>query len=220
MSFAQTEPNQITIIGTAEQEIEPDWILLGMTAKETENTKRESEVVTMENSILNFLTSIELEPDAFSIDRYSVNTKYSYSPYSKFKLSKSYKLKVENITLLDTIIAKCFEYGMDNIYVNQVGHSEIDSIQNLVLTNALVSAKDKGSLIAKTMEVKLGKVVSVDESYQLVNNQVGSYNYGDFRLEDVVVTGYGTSYKGRVGSSLSFQKIKVSKTVIVKYAIE
>lgn len=210
----------ITVVGTADMEIEPDWIQLGMTAKETENLKKESDIVTMENSILNFILSLGLDSSSFSIDRYSANTKYNYSSTSKFKLNKSYRLKIENTSFLDTIIAKCFESGMDNINVNQVGHSQIDSIQNIVLHDALISAKTKANLIAKTMDVNLGKVISVNETFRLINNQPGSYQFNDFNLEEVVVVGYGVQNKARVGSSLSFQKIQITKTVIVKYLIE
>lgn len=222
ISFGQIINNEkvITVIGIADKEIEPDWIQLGMTAKETENTKKESDMVKMENSILDFILSLGLDSNSFSIDRYSANTKYSYSPTSKFKLNKSYRLKIENTSLLDTIIAKCFESGMDNIYVNQIGHSKIDSIQNTVLHDALISAKTKANLIAKTMDINLGKVISVNESFRLINNQPGSYQFNDYQLEDVVIVGYGAQSKARVGSSLSFQKIQLTKTVIVKYEIQ
>ncbi|MEP4533493.1 MAG: SIMPL domain-containing protein [Cyclobacteriaceae bacterium] len=216
--FAQIDSNKITVIGTAHQEIEPDWINLGMSARETENTRKESDVVVMENAILEFLRSLGLDQNAFSIDRYSANTKYSYSTSSKFKLSKSYTLKIERVDLLDTIIAKCFESGIDNIYVNQIGHSKIDSIQNLVLREALISARSKAELISETTGVELGRVASVNESYHLINNQPGSYIYDDFRLDEVVVVGYGSG-RSRTGSSVSFQKITVNKTVVLKYNI-
>ena len=221
ISFGQINyENLITVIGSADKEIEPDWVQLGMSAKETENSRKESETVNMENSILDFVVSLGLDSTSFSIDRYSANTKYTYSSSSKFKLEKSYKLKIEKTQLLDTIIAKCFDSGIDNIYVSQIGHSKIDSIQNVVLNEALLSAKTKAKLIATTMEVNLGKIKSVNESYRMINNQPGSYQFNDYQLEEMVVVGYGVQSKARIGSSLSFQKIQLTKTVIVKYEIQ
>lgn len=221
ISFGQINyENLITVIGSADKEIEPDWVQLGMSAKETENSRKESETVNMENSILDFVVSLGLDSTSFSIDRYSANTKYTYSSSSKFKLEKSYKLKIEKTQLLDTIIAKCFDSGIDNIYVSQIGHSKIDSIQNVVLNEALLSAKTKAKLIATTMEVNLGKIKSVNESYRMINNQPGSYQFNDYQLEEMVVVGYGVQSKARIGSSLSFQKILLTKTVIVKYEIQ
>lgn len=222
ISFGQTTKtdNAITVVGIAEKEIEPDWLILGMSTKETENIKKKSEIVTMENSILSFIISLGLDSSSFSIDRYSANTKHSYSASSKYKLSKSYRLKIDDIALLDTIIAKCLESDMDNVYVNQIGHSQIDSIQNQVLVDALKSARLKADIISKTMGITLSKVISVNETYHVINNNIGSYQFDDYRLESVVVTAYGAQRKGRAGSSLSFQKIQLKKTVIVKYEIE
>jgi uncharacterized protein len=212
--------NIITVIGTANTEIEPNWILLSMTAKETESTKKESEIVKMENSFLGFINSLGLDSNDFFIDRYSANSKISYSSTSKLKMNKSYGLKIENIKLLDTIIIKCFDLGLDNIAINQIGHSNIDSIQNSVLKTALKSARIKADLIAKEMEINLGKVVSVDETFKMINNQSGSIDFNDYQLDNILSIGYGVQAKSRIGSSLNFQKIQVSKTVIVKYEIK
>ena len=219
LSFCQIE-KIITVIGTAELETEPDWIIIGMTARETENVKKESEIVQMENSILDFIVSLGIDPIDFSVDRYSGNTIYNYSSNSKFKLTKWYSLKISNIALLDTVIAKCFDAGMDNISVTQLGHSQIDSLKSVVLINALKSAQVKAGTIAESMKLTLGKVLSVDENYLLTNNQAGSYYYDDLRLESLGVIGYGGQSRARVGSSIALQKIKISKSVIVKYEIQ
>jgi len=222
ISFGQITNNEniITVIGVADKDIEPDWIQLNMSAKETENTNKESDVVKMENSILSFITSLGINPSYFSIDRYSANTKYNFSKTTKFKLSKSYKLRIENTNLLDTIIAKCFDSGMDNINVNQIGHTRIDSLQNIVLQDALISAKIKANIIAKTMSVNLGKVISINETYHVTNNRPGSYQFNDYQLDETVVIGFGSGSNRRVGSSLSLSKIQLNKTVIVKYEIQ
>ena len=81
ITFGQNTNNDniITVVGVADKEIEPDWVQLNMSAKDTEDTNKQSDVVKMENSILSFITSFEIDPKSFSIDRYSANTKYSFS---------------------------------------------------------------------------------------------------------------------------------------------
>jgi len=224
MIFGQT-PNQdklITVVGFADLEIEPDIIILGMSAKETENSKKESSTVIMENNISQFLKSIGIKPSNFTLDRYNANTQSIFSSLTKFKLNKTYKIIIDKVNLLDTIIVKCIEYGMDNIYVQRIDHSKIDSLQNVLLVNALKSAKDKAKVIADNMNVALGKVSSVNESFKIVGNKNDYYNYGnnDYRLEDIVVVGYGSQYKGRVGSTISIQKLDLSKTIIAKFEIQ
>ena len=224
MLCAQT-PNQdklITVIGFAELEIEPDIIVLGMSVKETENSKKESSTVIMENNISQFLKSIGIKPSNFNLDRYNANTQYSFSSSTKFKLNKSYKITIDKVNLLDTIIVRCMESGMDNINVQRIDHSKIDSLQNVLLINAIKSAKNKAKLIADNMDVKLGKVSTVNESFKIVGdkNDYNNYLNNDFKLEDIVVVGYGTQYRGRGGSTISIQKLNLSKTIIAKFEIQ
>jgi uncharacterized protein YggE len=223
MIFGQTsnQDKLITVVGFADLEIEPDIIVLGMSAKETENSKKESSTVIMENNISQFLKSIGINPSNFTLDRFNANTQYSFTSATKFKLNKFYKITVDKVNLLDTIIVKCLEYGMDNIYVQRIDHSKIDSLQNVLLVNALKSAKNKAQIIADNINVKLGKVSSVNESFKIVGSKNDYYNYlnNDFRLEDVVI-GYGNESKSRIGSTISIEKLDLSKTIIVKFEIQ
>jgi len=59
-SFGQVANNEksITVIGISELEIEPDLITLSMTVRETENVKKESDIVVLENKFVSFLTSL------------------------------------------------------------------------------------------------------------------------------------------------------------------
>ena len=222
MVFGQVSniENLITVVGFANLEIEPDIIILGMSTKETEKLKKESSTVTMENNITLFLESIGIKPNNFTLDRYDANSPNSLSA-SKFRLIKSYKLTIDKVNLLDTIIIKCVEYGIDNIYVQRIDHSKIDSLQNILLIEALKSAKDKAKVIAENMNITLGKVRSVNESYKIAEtkNDYNNYANNDYKLEEIVIFGYGTQLKGRVGSTISVQKLDLSKTIIAKFEI-
>lgn len=224
ISFGQVSNTDklITVVGFSDMEIDPDIIVLGMSAKETENSKKESSTLKMENNIKQFLNSVGISPDHFSLDRYNANTQFNFSASTKFKLNKSYKIKINKVNLLDTVIVKCMEYGMDNIYVQRIDHSKVDSLQNVLLVNALTSAKDKAKIIANNMNVTLGKVSSVNETFRIVGNRNDYYNYtnNDYNLEDVAVVGYGGHQKSRVGSTISIQKLYLSKTIIAKFEIQ
>ena len=111
---------------------------------------------------------------------------------------------------------------MQNIYVSKIDHSQIDKLRNDLLAKALISAKGKADIIAKTMGVLLGKVSMVNESYKLVSNRQDSYNNDLYALDEVVMTGYAAGYSksARTGSTITLEKLHLSKTVIVKYTIE
>jgi hypothetical protein len=215
----QNTDKLITVIGVSELEIEPDLISISMTARESENVKKESDLVIMEKKITNFLSTIGIKKENFILDKYSANTQPSLASGTKYKLNKTYKLIIPKASLLDTIVTKCFEFGMENLYVIKIDHSKIDSLRNDLLTRSLESAKEKAEIVTKTMGITLGKVSSINEAYQIVGNQANNYNNSFYNLEDIYVTGYGTTRSSRTGSTLALEKLHLSKTVIVKYEI-
>jgi uncharacterized protein YggE len=218
ISFCQvTNEKSITVIGISEMDIEPDIITLSMTVKETENTKKESDIVNLENKIVKFLSSLGIDKSSFTVNRYSAREQIG----SKFKKDKSYNLTIPKPSLLDTIVAKCIEVGMDNLYVSKIDHSQIESLRNELLTKALSSAKLKAEIITKEMGISLGKVSMVNESFRLIGERQDNYNDAFYSLEDVVVTGYGVKRSSTVRSSstINLEKLHLSKTVIVKYEI-
>jgi uncharacterized protein YggE len=218
ISFGQvTNEKTITVIGISEMEIEPDLITLSMTVRETENTKKESDIVNLENKIVKFLTSIGIDKSNFTVNRYAAREQIG----SKFKQDKAYNLIIPKPSLLDTIVAKCIEVGMDNLYVSKIDHSQIETLRNDLLAKALNAAKIKAEIIAKEMDISIGKVSMVNESYKIVGDRQDSYNNAFYSLEDVVVTGYGVRgvSPARSSSTINIEKLHLSKTVIVKYEI-
>ena len=222
--FGQNISNEksITILGISEMEIEPDLITISMTAKETENIKKESDMVSAENKLLNFINSLGIAKDNFSIDRFSAREQSTISGTTKFKQSKTYKLVIPKAALLDTIVAKCFEVGMENIFVSRIDHSGIDSLRAVLLSKALLSAKRKADLIAKDMGIGLGNVTLVNESYKIVGDRADFYDNRSYNLEDVYITAYGSGRSNavRTGSTINLEKLHLSKTVIVRYEIK
>jgi uncharacterized protein YggE len=149
--YGQTNNNDklVTVVGIAELEINPDLITLSMTVRETENIKKESDIVILENKFQNFLKSLGIDKDSFSIDRFYAREQSTMTGPAKFKQDKTYRLIIPKATLLDTIVTKCFELGMENVIVAKIDHSKIDSLRNVLLTQALSSARNKAEIIAK-----------------------------------------------------------------------
>ncbi|MHC1705017.1 MAG: SIMPL domain-containing protein [Tenuifilaceae bacterium] len=215
-----TSEKTIQVVGFAETEIEPDIITISMNAKESESSTKESEIVKMENRIISFIKNLGIKPENFFYDRYSANSQFSFSSGSKYKLKKSYKLIINKPLLMDTIVAKCLELGMDNIFVSKLEHSKADSIQNNLLANAVNNGNLKAKIISQNAGIKLGQVTNVNESYQIVGNRSDMYYDNVFRLEETVI-GYTSGYsKSKGSSSISLNKLHFSKTVLVKYEIQ
>jgi uncharacterized protein YggE len=210
--FSQEKSVVSTIVveGTAEMEVDPDIIVLSLSAQEKENLNRESAMVNMENQIIQFLDKIGIDRKNFTIERLYFAEPAGWS--NKVRLEKNYQLIVDRPALLDTIIVQCMKLGMDNITIRQTRHSRIDSLQNVLLANAAANAKIKAALIAAGLNVKPGRVVEAYENRQLYARTAENY------AGDAIM--YGVMAKERISSSLQVEKIHLTKSVIVKFAIE
>ena len=212
-----TNEKTITVIGISEMDIEPDLITLSMTVRETENTKKESDIVNLENKIVKFLASIGIDKSNFTVNRYVAREQMG----SKFKQDKSYNLIIPKPQMLDTIVARCIEVGMDNLYISKIDHSQIEGLRNDLLAKALNAAKIKAEIIAKEMGISIGKLSMVNESYKIIGDRQDNYNNAFYTLDEVVVTGFGARgvTPARSSSTINLEKLHLSKTVIVKYEI-
>ena len=222
MSFGQIDVSlkAITVIGVSFIEVDPDIVVLGMTANETENIRRESDLVITENQIKSFMKSIGQSENNFVIDRYVVNSNV-LSSGNRIRLNKSYSIIIDEVSLLDTIITKCYELGMENAYIKYVDHSNMDSLQMELLKRSLQNAQQKALLMVEEFNLSLGPVLSINETYRIVNNQPYSFNFDDYELSEVVITGYGSNRSSsRTSSTLSLNKIQLSKSIIVKFGID
>jgi uncharacterized protein YggE len=220
ISFGQiTNEKTITVIGISEMDIDPDIITLSMTVKETENTKKESDIVNLENKLLEFLASLGIDKSNLTVNRYTARDQIG----SKFKQDKSYNLIIPKSSLVDTIVAKSIEVGMDNLYISKIDHSQIDLLRNDLLVKALDAAMTKANIIAKQMGLSLGKVSMVNEQFRLVDNSQSNYDNNVYLTADEIdVIGYGRGRSSSIRSSstISLEKLHLSKTVIVKYEID
>jgi uncharacterized protein YggE len=167
-------------------------------------------MVNMENQIIQFLDKIGIDRKNFTIERLYFAEPAGWS--NKVRLEKNYQLIVDRPALLDTIIVQCMKLGMDNITIRQTRHSRIDSLQNVLLANAAANAKIKAALIAAGLNVKPGRVVEAYENRQLYARTAENY------AGDAIM--YGVMAKERISSSLQVEKIHLTKSVIVKFAIE
>ena len=218
LSFAQNPVNEKLMIvsGYAETEVEPDLLVLSMSQKETENLKDESSVVKAENDISRFLTAIGINKECFTVDKYNVNSKINFIS-SRLKVNKSYKIVLKKINLMDTVVGKCMEVGMQNLYVAKTEYSKSDSLQNDLLIRATKAAKRKAETIAKTLNLNQIKLFNFLETNP--NNGMGNF-YSNPQLDEVAVVGYGTQAKTRAGSSLTLSKLFFSKTISARFEFQ
>ncbi|HOT14436.1 MAG TPA: SIMPL domain-containing protein [Bacteroidales bacterium] len=206
----------IEVTGNAEDDVEPNKVVLSLSVSENENIKKESNTVAMENKISAFLKSIGTDPANFVVDKYNTNERYTIISGKNVTIKKYYKLTILNLSLLDTIITKCSEVGMDKISIFKIENTSIDSINNILLASAAKNARQKADAIASALGVSISNIQIVNANHFVEPNIVNANN---FKMEKMLFSSEDAA-TGRTSSSLGLNKIHLNASVFIRFGIK
>jgi uncharacterized protein YggE len=216
---AQTNERFILVRGIAEREIEPNKIELSVFISSTEDTKTEGEIKKKETQLISLLKSLSIDQSNISLDTYSAYKFYgiNFSKTTKFNLSKAYKITISKVELLDTLIPKLFEIGINNVNIVTIDHTDIEKYKLELIDLALENAKTKAQRISDQMNVKISKTIFISE-VQTDKKEQFEAPY----LNDQFLVGYasGVQIRGYAGNQITLEKIKLRKLIDVKFEIE
>lgn len=206
----------IEVTGNAEDDVEPNKVVLSLSVSENENIKKESNTVVMENKISAFLKSIGTDPANFVVDKYNTNERYTIISGKNVTIKKYYKLTILNLSLLDTIITKCSEVGMDKISIFKIENTSIDSINNILLASAAKNARQKADAIASALGVSISNIQIVNANHFVEPNIVNANN---FKMEKMLFSSEDAA-TGRTSSSLGLNMIHLNASVFIRFGIK
>jgi hypothetical protein len=133
-------------------------------------------------------------------------------------ISKSYRLTISNLNIIDSLIYKLIKTGADNVTIVNLENSKLEEYKQVAINKALENAKLKAQTISSNLGVNLSNPISVIEIfptktiqnndsrqyYDKVGNTInGRSNFQDFDIE-----------------TLNMRKIKIYSTFDVEYEIK
>jgi uncharacterized protein YggE len=127
--------------------------------------------------------------------------------------SKEYKLMVIDALTATKVFIKLEEIGIANASVEKVGHSEMDKIQNICRSNAILNARQKALALTVPVGAGLGSLLHVTDYSTNDNPMVGG--------QVLRIRGVSSMLdKEEELPEIDFEKIKVSMNIQVKFAIK
>lgn len=120
------------------------------------------------NSLINQLTALGISQDDIQTTNYSIYPQYDWTSGKQilrgYTISQNVSVKIRKTNLIDQVLKI-----VGDLKLNQVGGLTFDIDQPEIYRQqarekALQNAKDKADVLAKIMGVKLGKVISFNES--------------------------------------------------------
>lgn len=166
--------NTISVSGEGKVKAVPDVAIVtlgviaqGKDAKETQNI-----AVEKINKITAFVKTLGIAKEDITTTQASINPRYNYeSGQSKivgFDSNQNVTVKVRGVDKNSDVVGKLMAGAVDNganqVYGSQFTIDDPDALQQEARKAAIVKAKQKAEELAQAAGIKLGKVVSVQES--------------------------------------------------------
>ena len=183
------DENTISVSGKAEVNSTPDVARFSFTVKETSKTNSEAQDVISKKiaTILDGLEDAGVEENDIKTQSYTMYPKYEYVEVKReeevavdgtvywpgndrkrvqtgFDVSQNVSLKLRDFDKVGEILELLAETGVENLNGPNFQIDDPDALQEEARALAIDDAQQKAKQLAKDLDVKLGKVVSFNES--------------------------------------------------------
>jgi uncharacterized protein len=208
----------IEVSGTAEKDVIPDEIYIGITIKEKYVNREKITIEEQEGKLKLLIQSLNIDMSNLSIS--DADADYVRVSWQKKDVltKKNYSLKVSDAAS----VSKVFQ-GLDNLEITEanidkVKYSKIDSLRKEVRILAIKAAKDKADYMLAAIGEKTGKPLIINENVTLpTSNVVGSMR-GQRSAGNVIYID-GIKVKENEENEIQFEKIKIQISIYVKFGI-
>ncbi len=211
----------IEATGSSETEIVPDEIYITITLQERQDGKDKLTIEKQEEDLKQNLKEIGIDISNLSLNTANADFRKIKSFKKDVVTSKSYILKVGNADMVTKVYERLDEINAHDAYISKLNHSKILEYTKENRIKAIKAAKDKVDYLVATVGNQLGGPIQITETMNSVeNNPYGNhYNY-NYRSSNAAQS-YGGNIESSesVGDEISFKKIKIKASFLVKYEI-
>jgi len=225
LTFGQTnnlkpeEQPYIEVTGTAEQEVTPDEIYIGIVIREKYVSKAKVTIEEQEEKLKAVVKSLGI--DLTNLYLSDANADYVKIRWQKKDVltKKDYILKVSNATTVGKVFQELEKLEITDALISKVSHSKIDSLKKEVRIMAIKAAKNKADYLLTAIGEQTGKPLIITENPQTIYRS--EYQYLATRNVSSVASTFVGGYQSKdKDNEIEFQKIKLTTSIYVKFLIK
>ena len=162
---------RIEVTGSAEAEVTPDIIYLGISLKEyfkDNNSKKKVEIEELEKQLQTAVLNAGIPKENFMINNISsYNFYWNKKKNPDFLASKQYRIKVTDLNKFNQIMSAVDPKGIEYSNIESYDYSKIETLKSELKIKALKAAKTKAAYLAESIGEKLGGALEIQE----INNE-------------------------------------------------
>ena len=162
---------KIEVNGTAEAEVTPDILYIGMSLKEyfrDAANKKKVEIEELERQLQSAVLAAGIPQENFTINNISSYTSWWEKKRSpEFLARKQYRIKVTDLSKFNQIMSAVDPKGIEYSNIESYDYSKIESLKKDLKIKALQAAKDKATYLITSIGGSLGSPLDIQE----INNE-------------------------------------------------
>lgn len=210
-SSQNQKPKSIEVQGKAERTVIPDEIYLSIALKEYKSGNVRVDMNKLEANLINALKKMKIDRENLTIDNiYGYNWNWRKKKADEYLATKRFRLKLNDVKMVNDLIEKLDQKGLNSISVAKISHSQIDDIRLGLKAEALKNAKEKAKYLLDAIDETLGSAIEIQE----VNYGYESPIYARGRTFDAAES--VSNYK----SELEFKSIDIKAEFRVVFEIK
>ncbi len=198
---------KIEVNGSAEAEVTPDIIYIGMSLKEyfrDSNNKKKVEIEELERQLQTAVLKAGIPQENFTINNISsYNNWWEKKKSPEFLARKQYRIKVTDLTKFNEIMSAVDPKGIEYSNIESYDYSKIESLKKDLKIKALQAAKDKANYLITAIGGTLGGAIDIQE----INNEY--YPQPMYRA-NTMMEADATSFSAVAMPDIDFKKIKLN----------
>lgn len=214
---AEAQP-YIEVTGTAEQEVIPNEIYIGITIRERYVNKTKVTIEEQEEKLRNSVKSLGI--DLKNLYLSDANADYVKVRWQKKDVltKKDYTLKVGTTKALAQVFQELEKLEITDASIARVNHSSMDSLRREVRIHAIKTAKNKADYLLTAIGEQTGRALVIKENE--ISQSTGMPYRAIIHSNSVLSNVNADKMTSEDDDGIPFQKIKVQISIYAKFAIK
>lgn len=220
--FAQNSSDKqelpyIEVTGTAENEVVPDEIYIGIVIEEKSIGKTKVAIEEQEERLRKSVTKLGIDLANLSLS--NANADYVKVSWQRKDVltKKAYQLKVSSATIVGRVFQELESIELTDADIVKVSHSKIDSLRKEVKIAAIKAAKEKADYLLKAIGEQTGKALVIREVDSNINPKFRNATAGHAIESNSYAEGIRLE---EAQNEIQFQKIKIQSSIYAKFLLK
>ena len=166
-----SKSSELAVVGEGKIEVTPDtaYVDAGITVDNRQTVLEvQATISTINNKIIEAMKNIGVEKTDIKTSSYSVNPNYVYdnnqNKITGYNGNATIQIRVRNTEMASKVIEEATKAGANQIQGERFTVDNPEKYREEARNKAIQNAKDQAEKMAKSLGIKLGKIVNIIES--------------------------------------------------------